>query len=424
MRPNFEVVHVAGDRDVERLPVVRDRHRVHALQAGAVQVERLAGARHVRDGDVERGPPALAAAEHRDDGRRRHVGGAHGQHLERGQAAQRVLGDAHGLADLRKALARVLGVGGQRGEHRADGVAGVAVVQAERHRDHGGERLLRQAVVLEEVAAQGARAHGQHEVVDRGAGGLGRGPDPAEAPALGGEAAGPGDVHVEHGGRGLERERRQLLVHGQAGRPQEAGGQRHQVEAAPHHLERGLHRGVDGVVGGAVLGLAAAGPVLPRRVDLGVGIGGQRPLEQPQGGHPVDHGVVHLGVDREAVALQALDQHQLPERALAVEQRAVHARAEGEQLADPAGLGQRRVADVVLEVELLVVAPRPLATGAQRPVGALAEQRRDVVVGEHALVLLAEPVGADALGQLEDLEAAHVHRRGPGLREQEGRIGG
>ena len=41
-----------------------------------------------------------------------------------------------------------------------------------------------------------------------------------------------------------------------------------------------------------------------------------------------------------------------------------------EQLADPAGLGQRAVPDVVLDVELVVLDPDPLAGGLDRPVRA------------------------------------------------------
>lgn len=73
----LEVVDVAGDRDVECLAVVRDRHRVDALELGAVEVERLAGPRDVGDRHVERGPQTLAAPEHRHDGRRHHVGCTH-----------------------------------------------------------------------------------------------------------------------------------------------------------------------------------------------------------------------------------------------------------------------------------------------------------------------------------------------------------
>jgi hypothetical protein len=69
----------------------------------------------------------------------------------------------------------------------------------------------------------------------------------------------------------------------------------------------------------------------------------------------------------------------LPQGPLPGEPGAVQPRAELEQLAHPAGLGERAVPDVVLDVELLVGLPHQLAGGAGRAVGVLEEERRDLV---------------------------------------------
>ena len=76
---------------------------------------------------------------------------------------------------------------------------------------------------------------------------------------------------------------------------------------------------------------------------------------------------------------EALDQVRLPQRPLAGEAGAVQPRAQLEQLADPAGLGQRAVPEVVLEVEVVVLGPDPLARGGDAAGGPLEEQRGDLV---------------------------------------------
>ena len=95
-------------------------------------------------------------------------------------------------------------------------------------------------------------------------------------------------------------------------------------------------------------------------------------------GDAVDHAVVGLADDREAVALQALDQPELPERLRAVELLREDPRRQHPQLLLGAGLGQRGVADVVGEVEVRIVDPdgRALAEGDEAEL--LAEARHEV----------------------------------------------
>ena len=130
---------------------------------------------------------------------------------------------------------------------------------------------------------------------------------------------------------------------------------------------------------------------------------------------------MHLRVERHPAVAQALDQVRLPQRPLAGEAGAVQPRAEVEQLADPAGLGQRAVPEVVLEVEVVVLGPRPLAGGGDAAGRPLEEQRRHLVDLGHLLVDPPGVVAPSTLRLLEQLEAADVHRHLPVLGEQERR---
>jgi hypothetical protein len=67
--------------------------------------------------------------------------------------------------------------------------------------------------------------------------------------------------------------------------------------------------------------------------------------------------VVSLRDQREAVPGQTLDQPDLPQRLRAVEALGEDATGEQAQLLEPAGVRQRGVADVVLDVEVRVVDP-------------------------------------------------------------------
>ena len=67
---------------------------------------------------------------------------------------------------------------------------------------------------------------------------------------------------------------------------------------------------------------------------------------------------------------------------------AVQPRAQVQQLADAARLGQCTVADVVLDVELLVLDPDLLPGRLERALRALEEQRRDLLDVAHLLVEL------------------------------------
>ena len=129
-----------------------------------------------------------------------------------------------------------------------------------------------------------------------------------------------------------------------------------------------------------------------------------------------------LGVRRETVALQALHQRELPHGTVPVEQVAVQPGRQLEQLANPARAGQTGQSHVVLEVELVVVAPRELADAADRPARPAPEQRPHVHKGQQLPVELADVVGTRTVRQLEQLQPTDVHRVLPRLGEQEHRI--
>ncbi len=171
--------------------------------------------------------------------------------------------------------------------------------------------------------------------------------------------------------------------------------------------------------------VAGAGSRAPRRGHVAlVGVGGEHAGEQPHRRDTVDQRVVGLGVHRDPAVAQALDDRGLPQRSLPGEPGAVQARAQLEQLADAAGLGQRAVPHVVLDVELVVGLPHQLAGRARRAVRVLEEERGDLLDVAHLLVHLADVVAPRTLRLLEQLQAPDVHGHVAVLGEQESGRGG
>ena len=98
-------------------------------------------------------------------------------------------------------------------------------------------------------------------------------------------------------------------------------------------------------------GLAAQASPSPGSIGLGTGSRSKSTVREVDAGDAVDQRMVGLGDQREAVALEALDQPHLPQRLRAVEALGEDPRGQAQELVLGAGLGQRGVADVVLEVE-------------------------------------------------------------------------
>jgi hypothetical protein len=124
-------------------------------------------------------------------------------------------------------------------------------------------------------------------------------------------------------------------------------------------------------------------------------------------GHAVDQRMMGLREQREAPALEPLDQPDLPEWLRPVEALGVHAPHQLAQVLDRPSAGQRGVAHVVVDVEARVVDPH-------RPAHLEARNREPLPVARHEVQALL-----DVLHQLEvihrrpveDHHAADVHVR-------------
>src|SRR3954462_5689979 len=147
-QPEVERVEIALDGDVQTLTVDDRRHRVVVQQLAPGGVERLAGAGHVRDHDVDgrvdtrhqsrRQPHRL-----RKDRRRRELREV--SQLRRGDGVEQILGIHHRVVDALDPLKRIGLVGGQRGEDARHPVRPLLrlFTGADRDRDHRGQRPLR-----------------------------------------------------------------------------------------------------------------------------------------------------------------------------------------------------------------------------------------------------------------------------------------
>ena len=125
----------------------------------------------------------------------------------------------------------------------------------------------------------------------------------------------------------------------------------------------------------------------------------------------VDERVVGLGHEREALAGQALDHPDLPQRLGAVELLGEDASRHVAQLLLGARRRQGRMAHVVFEVERRVVDPER-AAGGDRGEGELLAEARDEVKARPNVV---EQVFVAGWRALEDADPADVHMRGGAL---------
>jgi hypothetical protein len=378
---------VAGDRDVQRLPGEGDRQGIEALQLGPAPVERRSGPGDVGDDQVERrGQTRPDAGEPGQQGRA-HDGQAQQGDLGLAQPGQRRLAGPGGGCDGGQTLGRVGQVGAEGAEDGAHRIAPVAialvvlalaapaprgvrparsvaagVLWSEGDGGHGGERGVGQGRQVEEVAAERPRAHGQHDVVDRGVRRLGHAANLLDGPRVGGEAPGTAHRGVEQGEGCGDRQCHPHAAHRPVQQLEGDRGHPEQVCRSPPG-----HPGEpEGTAGRAC---DPPGPSRPRRPrDRGGGllrVGRQAPLQEPEGGHPVHHGVVDLGVYGEAVTLESLDEVGLPQGPVPVEQGGVQPGGELEQLPDPPRPGQGRVPDVVAQVDVVLGGPGPLVQGGQ-----------------------------------------------------------
>ena len=352
---------VGHDRDAQRSVLDERDERVQARQRPPEQVERELRAGHVRHGQVEE---ALHRLDPRGLGEDRRRGEVRQRRQRLGaDGLARLLQAAHRLVHRAEARDRVVEADRQRRVHRRDLVAERPALGLGAHRDrhHRLELDVRVVAVREEVAAQRARHHGEHDVVDRPAervlDRLERrelAVDPREA-AMGADldvqrrarrAAQPG---LRHRGEAAERrgargERVLRMAHGACRR---AGDPQRRCRPLDQRVRE--QRGRRGL-----------GPRDPRLLRLLLGrvrVEVEEHRRDVDARDAVDEAVMGLADQREAVVPDPVDHPDLPQRLGAVQPLGEDAPGEAAQLLLAGGLGQRRVAHVVAGIEVRIVDP-------------------------------------------------------------------
>ncbi len=135
-------------------------------------------------------------------------------------------------------------------------------------------------------------------------------------------------------------------------------------DVATFTAERTSENGLGTVRGGCGrLGRLLRREGIERRHRPAIGVGGQRIGDHLESGDTVDHGVVHLDIQRESTVLETVDQIRNPHRSRPVEPFAVQL---ADQLPQRFAIGARRqraALDVVTHVDVVVAAPHPDACG-------------------------------------------------------------
>ncbi len=265
--------------------------------------------------------------------------------------------------------------------------------------------------MVDQIAPKGAPRHSEHDVVDSRVERFGDGFDSLQRPGLSDESAGAGHPSVENGERRLEGRDHAVLV----AMPNCSG----ELEHAAQGPCRGSH----------------CAPWIPRRVGLVrsrhvprcgdvalAGIAAQAGAEHSHRAYAIDHRVVRLHVQREAVVFDAFDDVRFPQWPVPVQSRTVETGDEREHLPVTARLGKRGVADVVVGIEFFVEDPVREPQSSKRPCKLLVERilhRIGVVVCREGFV---QPSLVRPFRVGKQHEAARVHGRLAVLCEQKTRI--
>jgi hypothetical protein len=178
-----------------------------------------------------------------------------------------------------------------------------------------------------------------------------------------------------------------------------------------------------GQLGHAQLVAVAPARFLARCLDrLGMRLQAHDGLREGASGLPVDACMVNFRIHRDLAALQPVDHVELPQRAAAVHQRGVQAAHVLLELAQRAGPRQRDAAHVVVEVHVLVLHPHGVRQleGHQRELAR--EDLRQVHAARHVRLHILVVVALVVRRQLQQVQAAHMHRRLGCLGVQEGRV--
>ena len=307
----------------------------------------------------------------------------------------------------------------ERGEHRRDLVAaGGVVVDADRHRAHGDQRVLGQRVVQLEVAAQGGRADLEHHVVHLDAeclfdllGLVERQPGERDG------AVGSDRVVERRAGR---RERHGAVLRAviedvadqRRGGSDRASQQRHHAAGTPQLRHRRIGQQLDLV--GHALGLELG---LGRR--LGVGRQVVQRGHQVGAAGTVDRRVVHLDHQTDAVVLEPLDDPGLPQRLAAIER---HRGDLGGDLCQLSSSTRRRAGDpthVTVELEVGILDPDRVVELERHFDEPSAERRHDLQPVRHVLLEPVERVAVAHRGHVVDADERDLHVARSGLEVEE-----
>ena len=136
----------------------------------------------------------------------------------------------------------------------------------------------------------------------------------------------------------------------------------------------------------------------------------------------VDHRVVGLREDREATPRDALDEIHLPEWPTAIEGPCHEAADEIAELRVTAWSRERGAADVIADVEILIIDPHRVGQASRHPLDLLAVARDE---GDPLLDQVHQAVEVETVsGRLEQRDAADVHRGGRLLEVEERHVEG
>ena len=337
-------------------------------------------------------------------------------------------------------LGRIGDVGRDLAEHARDlvvlpRVAGLA--QAYRHA--GDQRLVGQLAFFLEIATQRAAAHRHHHVVQLGAARLGDRLGVAERDRARGIAALAGDGGVERRFGRVERrqladqalQRAERLGHLARLGEEGVGHGVHDVGRGFPHLQLLAHHVAHDV--GDALHRIDGGRRAGRRFGCGRFGWRRRHLARHRrhvvqrlvdrhAGAAVDRGVMDLRVENALAVLEAGDDVELPERTAAIERVGVQAADHLLELRLGAGRGQCRLAQMVVEVEVVGVDPAGMVEIVERRRQPLGEDRDGVQPAFEEAAEVPVETALESLGKLKVGQPRHVHGRLGRLEIEERRV--
>ena len=107
---------------------------------------------------------------------------------------------------------------------------------------------------------------------------------------------------------------------------------------------------------------------------------------------PVHRAVMNLDVDGKASVLQPFDEMVLPQRAAAIERNSVQSPDQSPQLLHSARLRQGGVADMIVEVQIVLDHPGRMVDAERCQLEASARRRQEIESGRHVLAEAGEEI--------------------------------